>query len=54
MDVECHIQKMFEEAKVIIKDDACMKFYDKIKPLYIETDVSGVGLGQPYYKPKTT
>ena len=27
------------------KKDACMKFYDDNKPLYIETDASGVGLG---------
>ena len=37
--------KMFEEAKAIIKEDACMKFYNETKPLYIETDVSGAGLG---------
>ena len=23
----------------------CMKFYDDTKPLYLETDASGVGLG---------
>ena len=34
---------MFDKAKAIRKD-VCMKFYDKTKPLYIETDVSGVGL----------
>ena len=45
MDVECHIPKVFEEAKAIIKGYACMKFYNKTKPLYIETDVFGVGLG---------
>ena len=38
--------KMFQEAKAIIKEDACMKFYDETKPLYIETDVSGIGLGE--------
>ena len=37
-------QKMFEETKAVIKEDACMKFYDKTKLLYIKTDVSGVGL----------
>ena len=25
--------------------DMCMKFYDNSKPLYLETDVSGIGLG---------
>ena len=38
-------QKMFNQAKVIIKEDACMKFYDETKPLYIEMNASGVGLG---------
>ena len=46
MDLECHIpKKMFEEAKAIIKEDACMKFYDETKILCIETDASGVGIG---------
>ena len=38
-------QKMFNEAKTIIKEDACMKFNDETKPLYIAMDASGVGLG---------
>ena len=38
-------QKMFDKAKAIIKEDVCMKFYDETKPLHIETDASGVGLG---------
>ena len=29
-------QKKFEEAKAIIEEDACMKFYDETKQLYIE------------------
>ena len=45
MDVECHIPNIVKETKAIIKKDACMKFYDETKPLYIETDASGVGLG---------
>ena len=36
---------MFNKAKAIIKQDACVKFYDDTKSLYIETDASGVGLG---------
>ena len=36
---------MFDNAKAIRKEDACMKFYDETKPLYIETDASEVGLG---------
>ena len=38
-------QKLFDKAKSIITEDACMKFYDEIKPLYLETDASAVGLG---------
>ena len=38
-------QKMFNKAKSIIKEDACMKFHDEMKPLYIDTDASGVGIG---------
>ena len=36
---------MFNKAKVVIKEDACMKFYDETKPLYIEMDTCGAGLG---------
>ena len=39
-----HTRRSFDKAKSIIKEDACMIFYDETKPLYIETDVSGVGL----------
>ena len=38
-------QKIFNKAKSIIKEGACMKVYDETKSLYIETDTSGVGLG---------
>ena len=38
-------KKMSDEANGIIKEDACMKFYDETKTLYIETDAPGVGLG---------
>ena len=37
---------MFDRTKASIKGDVCMKFNDETKPLYIETDASGVGLGQ--------
>ena len=36
---------MFEEVKAIIKEDACIKYYEKSTPLCIETDASGAGLG---------
>ena len=38
-------QKLSDKAKSIIKEDACMKFYEEIHPLYLETDSSEVGLG---------
>ena len=38
-------QMLFDKAKAIIKQDVCMKFYEETKPLYIEMDASGVGLG---------
>ena len=38
-------QQMFNKAKSLIKAEVCMKFYDDTKPLYLETDASGVGLG---------
>ena len=38
-------QSLFSKAKPLIKSDMCMKFYDDTKPLYLETDASGVGLG---------
>ena len=38
-------QQLFAETKSLIKADICMKFYDDTKPLYLETDACGVGLG---------
>ena len=38
-------QALFNKAKLLIKVDMCMKFYDDTKPLYLETDASGIGLG---------
>ena len=38
-------QQRFEKAKLLIKAEMCMKFYIDTKPLYLETDASGVGLG---------
>ena len=37
-------QKLFDKAKSITKEDACMKLYNETQPLYLETDASGVGL----------
>ena len=38
-------QILFDKAKSVIKEDACMKFYDENQPLYLETETSGVRLG---------
>ena len=39
-------QQWFEKAKSLIKAEMCMKFYDDTKLLYLETDMSGIGLGK--------
>ena len=31
-------QRLFNKAKLLMKEDACNKFYKEMKPLYIETD----------------
>ena len=36
---------MEQHMKAIMKDDVCMKLYNKKGPLYPETDTLGVGLG---------
>ena len=38
-------QALFNKGKSLIKVDMCMKFYDDTKPLYLETDASGIDLG---------
>ena len=38
-------QDVYNKAKKIITKDACMKFYNALKPFYLETDASGIGLG---------
>ena len=37
-------QKSFDKARAIIEEDASMKFYDEIRPVYLETDSYGVEL----------
>ena len=37
-------QPLFNKAKLLIKSDKCMKFYDDTKLLYLEADASRVGL----------
>ena len=38
-------QDMHNRAKMKIKKDICMEFYNASWPLYLETDASGIGLG---------
>ena len=38
-------QAICDKAKSLIKADIYIKFYDENKPLYLETDASGIGLG---------
>ena len=37
-------QALLKKTKLLIKSDKHTKFYDDTKPLYLETDASGVGL----------
>ena len=36
---------LYAKGKKITKKQACMKFNDATRPLYLKTDVSDVGLG---------
>ena len=45
MEMEWELPKIIQHSKTIIKDGTCMKFYNGTRPLYLETDTSGVGLG---------
>ena len=38
-------KSLYDRAEKMIKNDACMKFYDTSRPLYLGTDASGIGLG---------
>ena len=38
-------QGLYNKTKSLIIDEVCMKFYDETKPLYLEIDASGIGLG---------
>ena len=38
-------QQLFAKARLLIKTDVCMKFYEDTKPIYLGTDASGIGLG---------
>ena len=45
MDMDSSYQQLFDKAKLLIKAEMCMKFYDDTKLLYLEIDASGIGLG---------
>ena len=45
VDLECNEPKIFNKTKSIINEDACLKYLDETKPLYLETHASRVGLG---------
>ena len=47
MDMECFISGPIQQDKSWIKEDVCIKFYDKTKPLHLETDASCIGPGAP-------
>ena len=38
-------QSLFAKVKLLMKFDMCMEFYDDTRPLYLETEASGIGLG---------
>ena len=38
-------QDLYNKGKKLIKQDACVEFYDASRPLYLETDASGTSLG---------
>ena len=45
-------QAMFDKTKSLIKADVCIKFFDKTKPFYLETDASRIGLGTTLLQPE--
>ena len=42
IDMECNYQRLYDKMKLIVKEDTYMIFHDEMKPLYLETDASGV------------
>ena len=38
-------QDVYDKVKKIIKEDACMKFYDAYRSLYMKTDALSVKIG---------
>ena len=44
MNMEFQLPKTIQQSKIFI-EDVHMEFYNETKPLYLDTDTSGVGLG---------
>ena len=38
-------QDLYDKAKKIVKKDACMKFYDEVRSLNLETNASSISFG---------
>ena len=38
-------QELYDKSKAVTRKDTCMKFYNEMKPLYLKTDASTVGMG---------
>ena len=45
-------KQLFEKAKLLIKAEMCMKFYDDTKPLYLKIDAFRIGLGAALLQPR--
>ena len=45
MDLEHNIPDIISQSKIYHNKDLCKTFYDETKPLCLELDTSGVGLG---------
>ena len=45
-------QDWYEGVKMMVKKDACMKFYNASRCLYLEINASGVGLGTSLFTGK--
>ena len=38
-------QELYDKAKAIIKKDTCLKFYNEMEPVYLETGASDIDVG---------
>ena len=42
IDMKLELPEIIDKANTLLKD-TCMNFYDETRPLYLETDASGLG-----------